>query len=62
MEINKIQFCPICAGELHKPKELAEGVKECRVCKSRFFILITTRPQKKVVVRWKGKENEKNGN
>ena len=37
-------FCPNCKGELKKNVKFAEGVKECRVCGSRFFILVTHCP------------------
>lgn len=37
-----IKFCPCCDGILLKKVSLAQGVKECSKCKTRFFILITS--------------------
>lgn len=34
--------CPNCKSELQESNKLAQGVKECLSCKTRFFILITS--------------------
>jgi ribosomal protein L37AE/L43A len=36
-----IKHCPNCGEQLTNNKKLAQGVKECKTCKTRFFILIT---------------------
>lgn len=36
-----IKHCPICTGVLHK----YHNVRECTVCKNRFFILRTHKPK-----------------
>ncbi len=35
--------CPLCTGDLFRPEKLA--VHECKDCKTRFFILVTSRPR-----------------
>lgn len=37
-----IKYCPNCRNELSDNKNLAQGVKECLQCKTRFYILITS--------------------
>lgn len=35
-----MMLCPLCGKELKKDKKKAEGVWDCSVCKSVFFILV----------------------
>jgi len=36
----EIKFCPNCKNELSENNKLAQGVKECKKCNAKFFILI----------------------
>jgi ribosomal protein L37AE/L43A len=38
----EIKFCPNCAKDLSDNKKLAQGIKECKHCGTRFLILITS--------------------
>ena len=40
-----IKYCPSCRHELHKPKGSAQGIKGCKNCESRYFMLETTPPK-----------------
>lgn len=37
-----MKYCPNCKSDLTENKKLAQGIKECLSCKTRFFILITS--------------------
>jgi DNA-directed RNA polymerase subunit M/transcription elongation factor TFIIS len=39
---TEIKFCPNCKNDLTNNKKLAQNVKECNHCGTRFFILITS--------------------
>lgn len=39
---RSIKFCPNCRSGLSDSKELGQGVKECKICDTRFFILVTS--------------------
>jgi ribosomal protein L37AE/L43A len=44
---TEIKHCPSCKGDLIDNSKLAQGVKECSECGTRFLILITsTKPRK----------------
>lgn len=38
----EIKYCPNCKKELTENKKLAQGVRECKSCGTRFYILITS--------------------
>jgi DNA-directed RNA polymerase subunit M/transcription elongation factor TFIIS len=44
--VVKLKYCPHCTSELIKPKKIAQGVRECSKCKTRFFILVTSTDNK----------------
>lgn len=38
-------YCPNCKRELTETNKLAQGVKECKQCGGKYFILETTKPK-----------------
>lgn len=44
-----IKYCPNCKTELSDNKKLAQGVKECKKCNGKYFIIETTVPRGTVV-------------
>jgi len=36
---GNLNFCPRCTGALIKNHKLAQGVKQCGTCNSKFFLL-----------------------
>ena len=40
-----MKHCPNCTTQLKDNKNLAQGVKECKYCGGRYFIIETTRPK-----------------
>ena len=39
---KEIKHCPCCGENLINNQKLAQGIKECKFCKTRFLILITS--------------------
>jgi len=39
-----IIYCPNCKEKLSENKKLSQGVKECKSCEGRYYILETTSP------------------
>ncbi len=46
-KIIQTNFCPSCKSELSDNNKLAQGVKECKICKSKWFIILTSVCQEK---------------
>ncbi len=40
--MSLIKYCPNCQSELTDSIKLAQGVKECKICNTRFYIIITS--------------------
>lgn len=42
-----MNYCPNCRNEIYKPKGTAQGIRGCKNCEARYYILETTPPKNK---------------